>query len=278
MNYRSMDKKDIQSYGYDLLCLFDRICAENHLTYFLSGGTLLGAIRHKGFIPWDDDVDVMMPRADFMKLQDVIGKYTSERYGYGSVYTDPEYMRPWARLWDTNTRMLNPSRFTDQTPHVFIDIFPIDGIPAGKTATKLFFRMMRVYDAACKMSKRKHIYMDERLRVFKLAIYPFCLKVGGNRWARKMHDLAMKYPFGKTQFAGVSMTIKYGSREKLPAEVFASSVDVDFCGRKFPAPVGWESYLKALYRDYMKLPPEDQRDEHMFEFLALTDEHGNPIR
>lgn len=277
MYYRSMDKKDIQDYGYELLCLFDRICRENGLTYFLSGGTLLGAIRHGGFIPWDDDVDVMMPRADFMKLQQVVGQYTNERYAYASVYTDPDYKRPWARLWDMHTRMLNNSRFYDQTPHVFVDIFPIDGIPAGKLATRWFFTKMRLYDAACKMSKRKHIYMDERLRLFKLAIYPPCLKVGGNRWARKMHDLAMKYPFGQTKFAGVSMTIKYGSREKLPAEVFASAVDVEFRGRKFPAPVGWETYLKALYRDYMKLPPEETRDEHCFEFLAMVDQNGNPI-
>ena len=272
MYYKDMSTADIQECGYRLLCLFDRICAENGLTYFLSGGTLLGAIRHKGFIPWDDDVDVMMPRADFMKLQEVALAYTTQDIHYASVFTDPDYQRPWARFWDTRTILRSDSRFTDKTLHVFIDVFPIDGIPAGKLSTKRFFAQMRAYDAACKMAKRKFVYMDERLRLLKLAVYPWCARRGGNHFCQKMHRLAMKYPFGKTRFAGVSMTIKYGAREKLPAEVFASAVQVDFCGRKFPAPVGYDAYLKALYRDYMKLPPESQRDEHHFEFQALVDD------
>lgn len=266
MFYHELSAAEIQARGLDLLDLFDRVCGENHLTYFLSGGTLLGAVRHKGFIPWDDDTDVMMPRGDFLKFQELIGGYLGDRYGYGSVYVDEEYRRPWARLWDKETKMVNFSIYDDQTAHIFLDVFPIDGVPTGKFATVLFFRMMRVLDASCKMSKRKFLHMTERMGAFKLAIHPLFHKIGGHWFAMQMQRLAMKFPFGKTKYAGVSMTIKYGAREKLPYEVFASAVEVEFCGRKLPAPVGWKQYLTALYGDYMQLPPVEKRDEHHFRF------------
>ena len=262
--------RDVQLSCLNIMKAFDAFCKENNLTYFLSGGTLLGAIRHKGFIPWDDDVDLMMPREDYQRMLTL--DFPDERYGFFCLEKMKDYSRPWVRMTDKSTVISGMAHFSGDTEAICIDIFPIDGIPAGKLATKLFFKRIRLNDALCKSAKRNYTPDGERFRRLKQVLLALLKPIGARRFAIRMNRIAMKYPFATSKFRGVSMVTHYGAREKMEAKVFDHAVEVDFEGMKFPAPNGWHDYLSRLYGDYMQLPPEHARSCHFARYTKLEEE------
>ena len=250
----NLTTREIQLSCLEVLKEFDALCRAEGLSYFLSGGTLLGAIRHKGFIPWDDDIDVMMPRADYMRLLALKNPriYSVEGGDYG---------RPWARMADENTKRSNEALFTNDTSGTYIDIFPIDGVPEGKLATKIFYKRIRLNDMLWRTAMRNSIGEKERMQAVKKLAAAILKPIGPKPFAKRMNRIAMARSYdGK--YRGVSMITHYGAREKMPAEVFDHAVDVDFEGLRLPAPCGWDAYLSRLYGDYMVLPPEHRRATH----------------
>ena len=122
---QKLNLEEIQKIELDILIYLDKICKENNIKYYLSSGTLLGAIKYKGFIPWDDDIDVVLFRSDYLKLIDVLGK-NDEKYKILSIYNTEDYYYPFAKLVDTRTVLIeNSKKIKDMG--VYIDIFPIDG-------------------------------------------------------------------------------------------------------------------------------------------------------
>ncbi len=273
MSSAELSTREVQLRCLSVLKAFDAVCRENHLNYYLSGGTLLGAIRHRGFIPWDDDVDVMMPRADYMKLLDV--PMSDPRYAMFSAEKCADYCRAWARMTDTRTRTQQVGLFDGDTDGIYIDIFPIDGMPAGKLASRLFFARLRLLDVLCKFPRRKRISSVERWRTAKIMLRALLgwLPLDTHALALRMNRVAQKQPYETRDFRGVSMTTHYGARERMPAEVFDHAVDVEFEGLKLPAPCGWDFYLTRLYSDYMQLPPEHARaSEHSASYAKTAEE------
>lgn len=267
---KELTLREAQLIGLKIMKAFDVFCRENGLIYYLSGGTLLGAVRHKGFIPWDDDVDLMMPRADYQKMI-AIGFPEGDCKLY-SLENSHGYCRPWARLTDASTILCGESYFHGDSEGLGIDIFPIDGVPEGRLATKLFFKQIRLNDALCKSARRNRIPEGERLARIK-AFLPKLLKpIGAKRFARRMNHIAMKQPFADSRFRGVSMVTHYGEREKMPAEVFDHPIELDFEDMKCPAPNGYDLYLTRLYGDYMQLPPESARGRHFARYAILEED------
>ena len=127
----------------DMLRFVDRVCKAEHIQYFLSGGTLLGAIRHQNFIPWDDDIDLMMPRPDFERFLSIIHKYTTPRYSYAFPGHTPDYAFPWLRIHDNHTAIDDSGMQHARTQTLFLDIFPIDGLPSNETLSNLCFKKIR---------------------------------------------------------------------------------------------------------------------------------------
>ena len=272
MSSAELSTREVQLRCLSVLKAFDAVCRENHLNYYLSGGTLLGAIRHRGFIPWDDDVDVMMPRADYMKLLDV--PMSDPRYAMFSAEKCADYCRAWARMTDTRTRTQQVGLFDGDTDAIYIDIFPIDGMPTGKLASRLFFARIRLLDVLCKFPRRKRISDVERWRTAKILLRTLLgwLPLNTHALALKMNRIAQRQPYDARDFRGVSMVTHYGARERMPAEVFDHAVDVEFEGLKLPAPCGWDFYLTRLYGDYMQLPPEHARvGTHAASYTEATD-------
>ena len=262
--------REIQLSCFGVMKAFDAFCRENNLTYFLSGGTLLGAVRHKGFIPWDDDVDLMMPRADYQRMLTI--PFPDENYGFFSLEAMPKYSRAWVRMTDRRTKLTNITRFTGDTMATYIDIFPIDGIPAGKWASKWYFARIRILDALCKCSKRNFLSPGERFSRLKKVLRVLLAPIGAHRFAVWMNRVARRYPFETSAYRGVTMVTHYGMREMMPAEVFDHAVDVEFEGLKMPAPVGYDTYLTKLYGDYMTPPPAHrQMSDHMSVYAKKED-------
>lgn len=262
--------REIQLSCFDVMKAFDAFCRENHLTYFLSGGTLLGAVRHKGFIPWDDDVDLMMPRADYQRMLTI--PFPDENYGFFSLEAMPKYSRAWVRMTDRRTKVTNTTLFANDTAATYIDIFPIDGIPAGKWASKWYFIRIRILDALCKCAKRNYVPKGQRFLILKKVLRVLLAPIGAHRFAVWMNRVARRYPFETSAYRGVTMVTHYGMREMMPAEVFDRAVDVEFEGLKMPAPVGYDTYLTNLYGDYMTPPPAHQQmSDHGMAFAKKED-------
>lgn len=268
-----LTQKDIQAVCMEMLRLVDRICKAENIPYFLSGGTLIGAVRHQGFIPWDDDIDVMIPRPDYERFLKVAPKYMPKRYQLAHCSLAGDYAMPWIRFWDMHTKLVPSHTQKVFTGHLFLDVFPIDGLPTNKRASDLFFKKIRGHDILLKCARRRALWPDERLQALKKVLMALTSFREPRQWACSLDRAAKKHPFEKARFAGVVTVTHYGSRERMPVEIYAGSVPVTFEGETFPAPKGWDTYLTNLYGDYMKLPPEEKRvSNHNMEAYMLPEE------
>ena len=249
----------------EILRMFDQFAKEHHLTYYMAGGTLLGAVRHKGFIPWDDDVDLMMPRPDYEKL---IRIFRHERYRLEAPETNPDYTTPFVRIWDTHTK-LEWDILQDAVIGIFIDIFPIDGFPSNDTLFKLHVRRLKLIRTQINAVIRKDFRKEEKYRLAK-KILKHVWRGSGNDYCRKLNRVAKKYDFNKCSHVGVTTTTDHLLRERNPKKIFAKTVYMQFEDMKLPGFSGYDHYLRHLYGDYMKLPPEDQRvGHHLFKAYQI---------
>ena len=251
----------------------DSICHAERLRYFLSGGTLLGAIRHKGFIPWDDDIDLMMPRPDYEIFLKRAEKRLPKRYILAFPDRTKDYSQPWIRIFDTRVAVDDSGMQRTLTRSLFVDVFPIDGLPSNRTLSNLCFKRVRAWDILLKCARRKALYPDERLKWLKKPMMALTRVRPLPKYAVSLNKSARRCSFERAHYAGVLATTHYGSRERMPVEVFRGSVQVPFEGGLFPAPIGYDTYLSRLYGDYMQLPPEEKRvSQHNLHAYLISEE------
>ena len=263
MEKRYLSLEEYHALLFDMLKQVDAICKAEHLTYFLSGGTLLGAIRHKGFIPWDDDIDLMMPRPDYEIFLQKAEKRLPKRYTLAFPDRTENYSQPWIRIMDKYVAVDDTGMQRTATGSLFVDIFPVDGLPSNETLSNLCFKRVRAWDILLKSARRKALYPYERLQWLKKIMMKLTRIRPLPKYAVSLNKSARRYSFERAHYAGVLATTHYGNRERMPVEVFRGSVRVPFEGGMFPAPIGYHTYLSKLYGDYMVLPPEEKRvSEH----------------
>lgn len=253
----------------ELLKYFDLFCNENELTYFLSGGTLLGAIRHKGFIPWDDDADVMMPREDYDKLLSISNNILSD-FELISLDNDPDWEYPFAKLNDKKTFVDDEYR---RAKHgIFLDIFPIDNLPDDLNTQKRIVKKIKFLDVLRGSGSKKKFKPQEKHIFLKKIIAWYSSRKGTAYYAKKMdsyvRSLSKKYAQSHTR--GAILVPNYGVREFLPVDTFKKAELATFEDTKLAIPKKYEVYLKSLYGDYKKLPPEDQRKGGHYKIKRLN--------
>ena len=260
---KKIDSDELKRIELNLLIKFDEICKENEFKYFLCGGTLLGAIRHKGFIPWDDDIDVLMPRPDYEKLlkfykENQVGdiRFVSWKTG-DSIY-------PFLKLVNIKTKVKEKYLDDKYATNVWIDIFPLDGMPDNDRIIERKYKKIKFYKmllmTAYSESGKGATWYAKRI---KQLLIPLCKRMNVTKLCDKLNKIAMEYSIETSPFVG-GFLWGYGIQEKMPLE-FLDCVEVEFEGHKFPAPKCWDYYLKKLYGDYMALPPEEERRPHDFE-------------
>lgn len=247
--------KKIQKIIFDMMCVIDEFCRENGIMYFLSGGTCLGAVRHKGFIPWDDDADLMMPRKDYDRFVELFAKNHPEQYGFGALDVNKEWKTKHAKVWDKRTLLKN-NLIDAKEIGVFIDILPIDGLPENALIRKLHYKYSKVICALGNSCIRKHYNKGERNLALKRITHFFTSKMDSRFFFRWLNNNASKYSFEKSKYVGAILAEHYGERETILRDQMNKAVYMQFNGRDFPVPIGYDTYLSNLYGDYMTIPKD----------------------
>lgn len=272
-NLKKISLDEIKKIELDILINFDTFCKENKLKYYLSGGTLLGAIRHKGFIPWDDDIDVCMPRGDYQKLIKIFPDKLKNRYIL-KAKEKGNFKAPFVKILDSRTLIDFKYVKNELDNNLWIDIFPVDGLPSNKKEmrnlyTKVsFYRKLLVLNTA-KIKTSKGKLLKQIFKPFAIFIAKL---IGTKFFIKKIETIALSNNYDKSEYVGAVTWGLYGIGECMKKSDFEKVVYVDFEGYKFPAFSCWDSYLRGLYKNYMELPPIEKRKTHEMEAYYIGDE------
>lgn len=244
----------------DILEALDEYCTINRIRYSLACGTLLGAIRHKGYIPWDDDIDVYIPREDYKKLIDSFPEVYRGKYKLASLERTPQWESPYAKLYDSRTFMEEYASVKENIG-VNIDVFPVDEVPVGQEWEKYnksrlrlvkFHSLMSVkIDKSRSFSKNFVIFWVKAIKIFLPARF----------WAKKIDAKAQQF---NGQGRNHLFETCQGIMKKHPfkKELFDNIVSIPFEDRFFKAFKDSDSYLRNGFGDYMKLPPVEKQVSH----------------
>ena len=251
----------------EMLKYVDEICRKNNINYFLSGGTLLGAIRHKGFIPWDDDVDIYVPYQEYRKLIDIMKQ--DSKCNVHNPYDNEDYYYFFTKITDKRTILIENNFKRIKDMGVFLDIFPIYHLPnSDEEYSDLFKKMKKLEKQYFRFyGFEKYYYNKNKIRSIAKSIVFFPQFLFKRKYIKNKNlllDLIEKNDAIQTNFIGNSISPST-YRHRFNAEVFNNKIEVEFERMKVYAPAGYEEYLTKCYGDYMQLPPESQRNtEHHF--------------
>lgn len=259
-----MDKiltsSEMKSVLTEILITFDSYCQMHSLQYFMCGGTLLGAVRHKGFIPWDDDIDVLMPRPDYNRLQ-VLIKDNPLKANYRLVSLDQNNSPyPFSKIEDLNTELIDSG--SDIHKHLWIDIFPLDGVSQEMFNNfEQFDKLQKHYSKMIEISSVSSPKGNIFVRTIKRLLIALVRVRGANYYGKKISDLSQQCKYDECKMAA-GLTWGYGKRECMDKSVFFPLTKLLFEGHLFYAPNDYHAYLRNIYGDYMNLPPLEQRISH----------------
>lgn len=263
-----MDVKEVRKYQMaqlELMDVTDQVCRELGIVYYLIGGTLLGAVRHGGFIPWDADIDIAMKRADYEKFREYWLKKNSSRYFYQDHTTEANHLSPHAILRIRGTHVVMKGRRTEryQPAHdgIYLDIFPLDEPPADRKLQEKQMqqirRIKRVMELKAAYTYGKATGALKRLakRLVQLLLVPVTLTMLN----RRLHAVMQRHHGCGSGYL-VSMASHYSYwKQLMKQEIYGEPVPIRFEDRMYLAPACPDAYLTQLYRNYMELPPEEKR-------------------
>lgn len=268
-DYDYSDLKDLatdadhKAHMLAMLLEFDRFCEEHGLTYYLSGGTLLGAVRHKGFIPWDDDIDVNMPRPDCERLMELSGGRIGD-YELLQPNSSPKYFAYHWKLYSESILVAKrrQGRVGSKVYPIFLDIFPIDGLPDTEEKNEEHY-------AEIKRRKDRVRHARNVRRYRGLNPYRFLRNRIASRIYRSMGvetlfdkviELATSIRFEESDYVGVMMTNVHTTEERVVKSEYSPVIKMEFEGHMLSCPAGYDTYLRQLYGpDYMEWLPVHKR-------------------
>lgn len=257
------DIKELQQRILNILLEFDKVCARHGLRYCICGGTMIGAVRHKGFIPWDDDLDVSMPRPDYERLIAHAKEWLPQPLEFVCAENDPLYPLPFGKIQDASTTLIE-RRHLYYLGGCYIDIFPFDAYPSAALPRR--WQCMKYHFL------KQCLYLVHR--------DPFRHGHGPSSWMprlvrklftmnglqRSIRKVLTRYDYDKCDLAA---SYTDGYRKVLPKTITDVYGPFEFEGHTVQGIKNYDPYLKCMYGDYMTVPPPEKRVQHNFDYLDL---------
>lgn len=240
----------------EILDVIHQVCTAHNLRYSLAYGTLIGAIRHGGFIPWDDDIDLVMPREDYEKLVSIWNDAAPTGYIMQNVQNSPDYTNNFAKIRKDHTTFLQDDAEREKKYHkgIFVDIFPGDRVATGKLSNKLQYVACAVNLLFCRGFSSGSGGIVGAIERLLLAL-PKGMRPGlrnaSEKFIRKWNGKNEKLLFFPS-------TIEF-AKHYYSADLFENMGTITFCGKEYSCVADPDAFLRADYGDYMQLPPEEER-------------------
>lgn len=256
---------EVKSEILNILMGFDAFARENGIRYSLGAGTLLGAIRHHGFIPWDDDIDVYVPRPDYDRIVEMARAGWAEGPLRFTGFEIDGFPMPFVKMVNSSIKVFDRATKESIPLHLWIDVFPMDGAPSDPAEASALLRKTRLLVYLIKAGNYKFFKAGRTRakRIAKMLVIPFVKLLGLNTWAeRRLIATARSRRYEESELVCDIVWNAYGTGEIIARADFERTVPVQFEGRAFPATAAYDRWLKGLYGDYMRLPPEEQRVSH----------------
>lgn len=265
---RQLTRNELKEVQMNILDALVRFCIDNGLRVSISSGTLIGAVRHKGYIPWDDDIDVYMLREDYVKLEELLPHILDNTYKLESIYRNDNWHLSFAKLCDIRTISEPKGRKTSQYG-AFIDIFPVDAVPDNHREFRSYMR---------KLGFIKFLFNNTRTTTPEMSWIKKIMVILHNRIISFIPNKSLVLTREKLnqKYNGMGYSSVYANSygplqpHPFPRSFFDNIVDWDFEDRKVPGFKDAEEFLTLQYGDFMKLPPEEKRIGH-FETIYWID-------
>lgn len=266
--------KKLHDLELEMMLKIDEICKKHGLTYYLMGGTLIGAVRHQGFIPWDDDIDLGMPRPDYEKFLQVAERELGNEFGILTPYNTEGYQFTFSKVINKKMKILYKNNLEVKKWNIWIDVFPLDSMPKNRILFfcrkyLLLYRrcmvMLSAFEDIVTQEKKKRPFY-ENIMLWVGRNFPLSKILDTKKQIMKFEKSLKKYPFDKGPYMVNAMGL-YKFKTVFLREVYGKPSYLSFEGHMLRVPEQYDYFLRRLYGDYMQLPPENKRDHHKIEFI-----------
>lgn len=266
---KKMDLKEMKECLLRIMEYIDKICRENNIRYTIVGGTLIGAIRHKGFIPWDDDIDIALERNEYEKLIKIFNFQSNGKYKILDYRNTKKYYYPFAKIVDTETYLDEERYLNCKELGVYIDIFPIDKISKKNIKFKIL-RLKILNKLFCLSVCNNEYYKNKPLG--KKIIRKLSLIHNYEWYIKKLDKYAQIENEKECEYKGI-MVVGQGKKDIYPKDIFDEYEDYIFEDIKLMGIKNYNKLLEHRFGNYMKLPPENERrSEHLMNAYFLKKE------
>lgn len=258
------DIRPLQLHILNMLVDIDKVCKKNNLRYYIMAGTLLGAIRHKGFIPWDDDIDIGIPRNDYDLLIKNAKEWLPKPYEIICGENDEAYTWPFAKIQDSSTTLIEKMSF-NYLGGVYVDVFPLDGVPNNKLLRRIHFAKYSFYKKVLYLTFRDPYKHGKGINSW---IPLLCRKIfNTSKVQRSIRNILSKY-----NFDNCSLIADYDDRLKgvMSKDILGKPTPVLFEGKEFMGVENFHAYLKQKYGNYMEIPKKGKQRQHNFHYLDIN--------
>lgn len=251
---KKINEEEIKKISLEIMKDIHRVCKENNIKYTLIGGSLIGAIRHKGIIPWDDDIDLAMKREEYEKFIRIYSKNHNNQYEILTNVKNKDYYYLFAKVIDKRTLVDEQTVLDIKDLGVFVDIFPIDNISSKKMKHTL--RKIKWYTKALayRITKKRRNNIKEYIK-------KIVFRKDFQKYLNKIQEISLKENNKICENAGV-LVCGTGKKDIFPSEIFNEYIEVPFEDANFMIIKEYEIFLKHRFGDYMKLPPIEEQQSH----------------
>lgn len=265
--------KKVQELTLNTLKVFTDFCDRHQLQYYFTGGALIGVLRHKGFIPWDDDIDLGLPRKDFDRLHELLKGEMPEGFGLCNRFTDPEWHFAMSQFIDLESEIEIDLAEKKRKAHIWIDVFPLDGLPGGKIARWLRVKnillhryLVQIAHISTQVDAHRDRPLSEKIILGICKVIPIGKLINSNKVLDHLEKVLRKNDFYTSSWCG-NMLGRYREKEVVQRSWFGDPCKGIFEGIEVNIPEESHPILSSLYGDYMKLPPEKDRVAHNVKIL-----------